>query len=262
MTYRLFALLLLVAAGVALPVTLSACNGPSKSVIADATPKKPAEEKPAEEKPAPAPEPAPAPVQKAEEKKTEPEPRAEYKLPDDAGGKLVARLVEPTQRPPERETMKPRSTRTSRAIDNPTVPLPDQVASLPRLPDPLPRQPVQPQLIAPEPLFGVEELLGTLPHALTFPAQERVRIESEDIAQPVALPRQAVPLVDRPPLSDPTAEASLTTALTAPLPERTTPAPFQRYTLPDPFENHDTVKLNVPPADENLPDGQLRLPKR
>jgi len=253
MTYRQLVLLILAAAALSLPFTLSACGGPNPSNPDDRSQKQDPDRKD-------------PPAAKQEEKKADEKPQertaaAEYRLPDDAGGKLVSRLVEPTQRPPERESRKSRLSKTPTRIDNPHAPLPPQVASLPRLPD-APRRPLLPQVVAPEPLFGMEEVIGGLPHALSFPAQERVRIESEDVARPVALPRQAQPLSDRAAVADPTADVSRSAALSAPLPERETPAPFQRITLPDPFENQETVKLNVPDGEETLPDGTVRLPKK
>jgi hypothetical protein len=252
MTMRRSVLLMLglAAVGVSLPLGLSACGQPP-----DASEER-QESKKDDRKEAP-----PAEARKADQAK-EKEPRpADFRLPDDSGGRLVLRVLTPPDRPPDREGSKPRPRRSPRAVENPNPPLPPQVASLPRLPEAGLRKPL-PQLVAPEPLFGLEEIIGALPQAVSFPAQERVRLASPDVSRPVDLPRMAQPLPDRGALTDPTADASLSAALSAPLPARGSPAPFQRFTLPDPFENHETVKLTKSPGEEPLPDTSSSPPRK
>src|SRR5262249_55027463 len=59
---------------------------------------------------------------------------------------------------------------------------------------------------------------------------------------------QAVP--DRAPLTDPSGEASLALLLAQPIPVRTTPAPFVRLSVPDPFANHQVLAW---PPEDGLP---------
>ena len=82
-----------------------------------------------------------------------------------------------------------------------------------------------------------------------------------DVARPVNLGFLGLPSLDRIPLEEPTAEASLASALVATPPERTTAIPFTPLNLPDPFANAQTVKcLRTPPAEETSPlAGQPRL---
>ena len=42
-------------------------------------------------------------------------------------------------------------------------------------------------------------------------------------------------------------------ALAAPLPQRKTAAPYQRFPLPDPFEHRDTIRVRAPTGEERLP---------
>jgi hypothetical protein len=39
-------------------------------------------------------------------------------------------------------------------------------------------------------------------------------------------------------------------------PPRTAPAPFQRVSLPDPFEHRQAVRLRKPPKEDEVPAGQ------
>ena len=64
---------------------------------------------------------------------------------------------------------------------------------------------------------------------------------------PPRLPILATPMPERASLDDPTMAASTAAVLAAPPPERTTPAPYTRMGVPDPFEHRRPLTLRVPP---------------
>jgi hypothetical protein len=75
-----------------------------------------------------------------------------------------------------------------------------------------------------------------------------VRIEAVDVNKPIRLPYLGQPVADRAPLDDATKSASGAAAVSAPMPQRRTPVPFHRSTLPDPYENRRAI------SPETLPD--------
>jgi hypothetical protein len=185
----------------------------------------------------------------------------DFRLPDDPGGRLVLRVLAPTEKLPALDRHRQRSHPVPRSLVHPALPLTPQEVSLPRLPETSLLRTPPPQLVPPEPLFGLEESFGSLPQLLSFPAMDRVRVPSADVNQPVTLPRSAQPVVEKPSFTDPTLDASKSAILSATLPSRETPVPFARESLPDPFENHDTVRLTGMPVGEHLPDGTIRPPR-
>ena len=91
--------------------------------------------------------------------------------------------------------------------------------------------------------------------------EQRVRVPSADVNQPIPLPILAKPSAERAPLDDATAEASNAAALSTTTPERTKPMPFLKLTLSDPFENRRPVVPPLTPA-EDVPNTTPRLPSR
>lgn len=171
-----------------------------------------------------------------------------FKLPNDAGGKLLAEVLPPKNRPG--------------AMDNPTrsvspfVPTPRLTAlepSLPEMPFPTPRLPKLAR--SPRPHTVTEERLDegfsapALPSLPSFRPGVLTREVSESVHIPPPLPYLVLPPVDRVPLDDPTQEASTAAVLVAPLPERTTPLAFTRLSVPEPFEWRG---LTMPPLPEEL----------
>jgi len=103
-----------------------------------------------------------------------------------------------------------------------------------------------------------------LPKAPALPKGERFRLPSVDANQlpplPLLTPRS---VSDRASLEDPTAEVSANAALSAILPQRTRPVPFQRLTIPDPFENRRPVQVDSALPERNDPPVTLpQTPKR
>jgi hypothetical protein len=247
MKLRLTLLVLLIAGGGTLGFTLLGCGGQKE------TPDTRADD---EKKPGKAEE-------KASVKDGEPKPvvgAEEFRFPDDPGGRLVARVLTPPAVLPSSREKTQRTKPAPRSIDNPAPSLPQQFASLLRLDVGKLGRPPQPQLIAPEPLFGIEESFGALPQSLSLPALDRVKIVTPNVAVAVSLDRVAQPLVEKPTTSDPTLDVSKAAALSEALPSRGTPVPFLKLILPDPFENQDTGRLPATEP-EALPDGTVRPPR-
>jgi hypothetical protein len=196
-------------------------------------------------------------------KKTEPAKDAEgFRFPEDRGGQLLGKVLLPSEKtssPPESVSTGPRPLAASPTLDQPTVPLTPSRLDVPRLPSI--RKVSSPRL---RPLPD-EAPLSTLPtdpqppQAQVLPAGERARVPGPDPLQPATLPLLAQPLADRASLDDPGAEFSAAAVQAATVPARSTPAPFVRQNLPDPFENRDTVRLRNTP-DEH-PDPQTAAPK-
>jgi hypothetical protein len=131
---------------------------------------------------------------------------------------------------------------------------------LPRLPASKGR-PLRPRLTLEESLDDVAALVA-LPQSLSLPAGERVRAPSPDVNQPLPLPVLARPVSDRAPVEDVTGEASAAAALAATMPQRTTPAPFLKLSVPDPYEHRRPLGLPVPP-EQTMPEaGSPTAPKK
>jgi hypothetical protein len=183
-------------------------------------------------------------------------------FPDDAGGRLLAKVLPPREpdnlRLPDRDTQG--SVPVSMHMNPPDLPLPRSQAELPHLSVPARTAPLRPQLVLDEALTDWPEPL-TLPQQQSLPDAGRVRVSSEDVNQPLPLPILAQPVPDRASLDDATADASTAAALAAPLPARTTPAPFLRLTLPDPYD-HRRNRVLTPEESLDFPLGRPQPPRR
>jgi hypothetical protein len=160
---------------------------------------------------------------------------AAFKLPADVGGKALAQVLPPTGRPG--------------VLDNPSRPAPPDAPApklaalrptLPEMPPPSPKVPEQgkgprPRTVTEEPL---DEGFGTpaQPERPSFEAGEKAKEPSESVHVPPPLPHLATAPADRVPLDDPTLEASTAAVLAGKMPQRTTPLPFVRLSVPEPFE--------------------------
>jgi hypothetical protein len=209
--------------------------------------------------------PAVARAQAAEElppPKEEPPPAEGFRFPNDAGGALLAKLLPPSQAggPAADRARGPRRSMTRQQLDAPALPLPPTVPVLPRLPASK-REPLRPRLTLEEGLDDVAAR-APLPQALVLPAGERVRELSPDVNQPVPLPVLARPASDRAPVEDVTGAASAAAALAAPMPQRTTPAPFLKLTVPDPYEHRRPLGLPAPPERAAPQAGSPTAPKK
>lgn len=123
-------------------------------------------------------------------------------------------------------------------------------------------KPVRPRLLEGEdPLLRGRIEVAQLP-VMKLPANPKVAWSSPDINEPIPLPILARPVVDRASLDDPSGDASQAAALASSVPDRTTPAPFLRLTLPDPFEHRNTIRLRTPSPEINLPADHSQPPGR
>jgi hypothetical protein len=174
-------------------------------------------------------------------------PEAPFRLPADAAGKLLGKVLPPTPRPgkldnPTRRTPPP--VPQPRFAD-PTLALPAVTPDLPRLPGVVKKAPVRPEFVQAE---ALEEsfLEPQVPRQPAFATGKRTHVPSEDAALPPPLQVLATPVPDRVSLEDATMDASTGAAVAAVLPERTAPAPYQRMTVPEPFENRRALTLSIP----------------
>jgi hypothetical protein len=185
-----------------------------------------------------------------------------FRFPDDKAGTLLAKVLPPMV---DRQALVDRAPTPRRSppasLELPALPLTPAVAPLPRV-DLEPRKAeLRPRLVVDEKLAPGFDVV--LPQAQSLPTSERLRQVGIDVNMPPALPVLAVPFPDRASLDDPTVEASAAAALAAVIPERTTPVPFGRISVPDPFENHAPVRLAGSPAEPAVPPvGPPRTPNQ
>lgn len=110
------------------------------------------------------------------------------------------------------------------------------------------------------PLQG-ERTSQTPPAPVQLPVKPGVRLPALDVDSPPELPILASRLVDRGIAGDPTREASRRQALSANLPGRSNPVPFERIGIPDPFAHRRTVELPAPPGEVPPPSvARLQTP--
>ncbi len=185
-----------------------------------------------------------------------------FRLPDDEGGALLGKVLPPR----ERYGLLPDPTgERRRNVKAPTfepreAALPRSAGTVPRLLVPKAKRVLQPHLVTEEELGGALDV-PAVPQRPSFHAGERARFGSDDPAIPPPLPVLARPVSDRAPLDDATLEFSTEAALSAALPKRTAPAPYQRLTMPDPYENRRPLSLPLPPEAEAPVVGAPSPPK-
>jgi hypothetical protein len=228
---------------------LASCGRPTAGVPSDEAFTPGVARAQAAEEPAPAKEPAPSAAEG-------------FRFPDDVGGALLAKVLPPSEAggPTADRTRGPRRSTAPQGLDAPALPLPPTVPVLPRLPASK-RQPLRPRLTLEESLDDVA-IRAPLPQVPVLPAGERVRVPSPDVNQPIPLPVLARPASDRAAVEDVTGEASAAAAVAAPMPLRTTPAPFLKLTVPDPYEHRRPLGVPVPPERAAPVAGSPTAPKK
>jgi hypothetical protein len=178
-------------------------------------------------------------------------PDDSFRFPDDRAGKILSQTLPPSEESPAaHDAPAPRHQPPPVHLDKPSLPLPPSQAEMPRLPagkSPLLRPRSLPEEL---PLLGhkADPLAPEVQHLY---AGKRIRVPSVDVNKPIPLPNLAQPVSTRAPLDEVTSDASLAAALAATPPARTTPAPFLKQNLPDPFENR--LKSPVIPEVEVVP---------
>jgi hypothetical protein len=186
-----------------------------------------------------------------------------FRFPSDRGGRLLSQLLTPPPQMPGdgRPTAHPLRLPPPSSVDHPEVPL--VIVGQP----PLPRPGIDPRAQKLQP-HSVPELAPLsnyrnepkVPVAPYFAAGARIHLPSPNVEEAIALPILAQPGVDRVPLEDPTTDDSLSAALAAVPPVRDTPVAFTPPSLPDPFENAQTIRLKTPPAEDPTPTSATPQP--
>jgi hypothetical protein len=192
------------------------------------------------------------------------QPKADgFRFAEDSAGQHLGKLLPPREniRLPAERPSGPRS-QPLPALENPALPLPPGRADIVRLPvEKAPRPPRPPALPEEMPLLGYRGVPAQPQEPVLTPGV-LLKVPSPNVGQPVPPPLLAQPAPDRVPLDDPTLEASLAAAVAAQPSYRTNPAPFLKLTLPDPFENRQTVRLRSTPPEEGMPVAATpQLPK-
>jgi hypothetical protein len=196
--------------------------------------------------------------------KEEPKPSSSedpgFRFPEDHAGALLAKTLPPSElRPVIERTTEPRQRPGSPRVESPSLPLPPCHTDLPRVVI-VSKHTTQPHPLMEEAFF-LTHADALLPTAIVLEAAERVRVPSVDVNKPMPLPILAKPLSDRALFDDVTTDASNAAALSGTMPTRTTPAPFLKLTVPDPFENRKPVAPPVTQS-EDVPNTTPTLPKR
>ena len=172
---------------------------------------------------------------------------APFRLPEDDAGVLLGAVLPPTACPGVMQNpLRPaKASWPTPPFLEPSLPLPSATLDLPRLPDVVKKTAVQPEFAQEE---GLEDTLYELqpPSKPAFVTGKRTRVESEDVALPPPLPVLARPTPDRVSLDDPTMEASTLAVLSAPVLAQRKPAPYQRMTVPEPYEHHRPLTMTLP----------------
>ncbi len=183
-----------------------------------------------------------------------------FRFPNDKGGEVLARVLAPSVDVRAVRVQKPRRQTAPASLEAPSLALPPAQPAMPRVALEWKRPTLLPRLVIDETLGGGAE--PGLPEALAFATGAKTRDAGVDVNQPPPLPRLGQPVPDRASLEDPTTEASMSAAIAAKVPLRTRPAPFQRLSIPDPFENYIAVpKSALPPEPAEPPLGPARNPK-
>lgn len=181
---------------------------------------------------------------------------SEFRFPPDRGGQFLSEKLRPANQIPPLANDKPAEPiRRSgpKNVENPDVSPPTASLTAPPSIPIIKIRPIRPTLVGACPPLSSELFELADPAPVKLPAGPKVAWPSPDIYQPIPLPILARPVTDRASLDDPSGEASQAAALASMVPDRTTPAPFLRLTLPDPFEHRNAIRLRTPPPEIGLP---------
>lgn len=175
----------------------------------------------------------------------------EFKFPEDDAGKMLSKLLPPVP-PPALAPLPPKGPSKRdlpAAIAQPRpAGLPDSV-TLVRVPVPARLDP-KPTALPERVPFDLAGVQPQRPEPIVLPVGGLTRLDAPDVKQPVALPILARTIPDRAPLEDPTTDFTAGSIINNNLPLRTTPAPFVKTNLPDPFENSEPAKVKLAPKDD------------
>jgi hypothetical protein len=180
---------------------------------------------------------------------------ARFEFPADRGQKLLDASLPPHRQAgglPNDDARGPRPMAPARPAELPDLPLPPSQAGLPQPDLDKPGPTLRPAPPPEEPPLTWQHSTPQAPERPKLPTGKLARAASPEAERALPLLGQAP--ADRGPLSDPTEEFSTTAALAGVVLPRTTPAPFVRINLPDPFEHRQTVRLRKR-LKEELPPG-------
>jgi hypothetical protein len=171
----------------------------------------------------------------------------------DRGAKLVSGLLRPSEAAFDARARTPLRLPSLTGLEDPQLPLPALPAGSPR-----PAERAASQGLRPGPLpeslpLASHRARPDAPRPVEFSGTVTVRFPKVDLNAPPPLPILATPRPDRAPLTDLAPGLSAAAVLAEPIPLRTTPAPFVRLNLPDPFEHANAVRLPGPVAEQPTP---------
>jgi hypothetical protein len=188
-------------------------------------------------------------------------PAAKPETPRDPVAGAIADLLRPSAPTPPLavEQSAPVPPRLPRSLEHPEAPVPLHAGTPPRAVLPLPASGNRPRPLRPEMPLARERTDQRLPQTVELPEGTLLKLPGPDLENPIPVPLLSQGQPDRIPLTDPTRDASMEAALSAPITARETPAPFERLNLPEPFAYRDTARLRTPPPE---PVGLSLLPPR
>jgi hypothetical protein len=172
----------------------------------------------------------------------------DFRFPDDAGGKALAKSLAPAAPPPMRIAAKAgqRERRLPAFLDSPLSSLPAAAGNVPRLSLPAGKE-VRPVALAERVPADLGGGLPRLPERGELPTGPLVRRDGRDVSKPADLPILSNrPVPDRAPLTDPTLEFTARSVISVSLPLRSVQVGFLRIALPDPFEHADAARPRTP----------------
>ena len=184
---------------------------------------------------------------------------AGFPFPRDRAGKLVAATLQPAEKGFAWRSAERRPWRGPRHLEHPEVTLPPYRGDVVRLSPAVARGAVRPAALPEGPPLAHEQTDARPPEDLRLPAPALARLPAPNVEEPPPLPFLSGAQPDRPALTDPTGPASIDATLAGVVPVRTTPAPFERLNIPDPFEHYQTARLRLPPPE--TPPAPQQLPR-
>jgi hypothetical protein len=190
-------------------------------------------------------------------------PDAGPAAPPDSASKEVSDFLRPSEAAFAPKPARSHLLAGPRGLEQPDLPPAAYAGSAPKLPSLVSSKPLLPRPLPQEMPLAHEQTDQRLPSPIKLPTGSPVRVAGPDVQQTPPLPILARPQSGSGSVTDPTAEASQAAALAAPVPVRTRPAPFDRPSIPDPFENRHAVHLHTPPPKTPLPPQVLpRFPSK
>jgi hypothetical protein len=182
-----------------------------------------------------------------------------FHFPADRGGELLSKQLTVTaSRPLPDAEAQPRRVKIPARIESPELPLLPSLSAHVPLPERA-RKPLLPRMVTPETLVALALELA-LPDMQPMVVGERTKQPGADVNKPAPLPILGQPVPDRASLADATGDASGSAVIAATMPIRSRPVPFQRLSVPDPFENYRPLRLALPEEATEPVAGSPRTP--